>query len=252
MKRLQPTLAIRPTWSLLLAVVLSVPFLAQPALAQDTSASPVFDLTGTISDETGRPLVGAFVRLADSEWGSLTDEAGRFRIPTVTPGVVSLQAELIGYETLIWEGMVAAERTLPLQLTAKPILLEGLTVLTDRFESRRRAVATSVRWFDHDALATSPQSTALDFVATRAGLYRVRCSGRWSNECFVVRGRVTEPQVYVDELPMFGGLDYLASLPPHELYMVEVYGSGRAIRAYTPQFMERAATYKLRPIPFVF
>jgi hypothetical protein len=34
--------------------------------------------------------------------------------------------------------------------------------------------------------------------------------------------------------------------------MVEVYGSGRAIRAYTPRFMERAAEYRLQPMPFVY
>ena len=241
-----------PAWAVWVGAVLAIAFLAQGAFAQDLRVAQPFDLVGTVTDEGGRPLVGAFVGLADSEWGSLTDDAGRFRIPDVTPGVVTLEAELLGYQKLTWEGPVAAGSGLALRMTAKPILLEGLTVVTDRFESRRRAVASSVRWFDHGALATSPQSTALAFVQARAGLYPVRCNGAWSNRCFMVRGRATEPRVWVDEAPVMGGLEYLESMAPHELYMVEVYGAGRAIRAYTPQFMERAAESRLRPIPFVY
>lgn len=241
-----------PAWVVWVGAALAIAFLAQNAFAQDLRVVQSFDLVGTLSDEGGRPLVGAFVSLGDSEWGSLTNEAGRFRVPDVTPGVVTLHAELLGYEKLTWEGAVAAGDAVALRMTAKPILLEGLTVVTDRFESRRRSVASSVRWFDHAALATSPQTTALDFVQVRAGLSGVRCSGTWSNRCFMVRGRATEPRVWVDEAPVFGGLEYLESMAPHELYMVEVYGSGRAIRAYTPQFMERAAEHRLRPMPFVF
>lgn len=252
MERLQRGPARGPAWAVWVTVVLAMAFPGRDARAQDVRVVQPFDLVGTLADEGGRPLVGAFVGLADSEWGSLTDEAGRFRIPDVTPGVVSLQAEFLGYETLTWEGSVEAGKPVTLYMASKPILLEGLTVVSDRFESRRRAVASSVRWFDHAALATSPQATALDFVTTRAGLYSVRCNGRFTNRCFMVRGRATEPRIWVDEMPIFGGLEYLESLRPHELYMVEVYASGRAIRAYTPQFMERAAQYRLQPMPFVY
>jgi hypothetical protein len=252
MKRLLRGLARVPAWTVWVAAVLAIALLARDGFAQEVRAVQPFDLVGTLSDEGGRPLVGAFVSLADSEWGSLTDETGRFRIPDVTPGVVTVRAELLGYEALEWQGAVEGGSALALTMSAKPILLEGLTVVTDRFESRRRSVATSVRWFDHDALATSPQPTALDFVKTRAGLFSVSCNGRWTSRCFMVRGRPTEPRVYVDEMPVFGGMEYLESMAPHELYMVEVYGSGRAIRAYTPRFMERAAEYRLMPMPFVY
>ena len=252
MERLGRASAGRRGWIGWFIAALGIGFLAQEAFAQEERVAQQFDLVGTVSDDAGRPLVGAFVSLTGSDWGALTNENGRFRIPDMTAGPVSLQAELLGYETLVWNGEAHAGTAVELRLTAKPILLEGLTVVTDRFESRRRAVASSVRWFDHDALATSPQSSALDFLTTRAGLYSVRCNGQFTNRCFIVRGRAAEPRVWVDEMPVFGGLEYLESLAPHELYMVEVYGSGRAIRAYTPQFMERAAEHRLRPIPIVY
>ena len=195
--------------------VMAVAMMARSAFAQDT-VDP-FDLTGTVVDERGQPLVGAFVSLSGSDWGSLTNEQGRFRIPDLYPGRVELTAEQLGYATLQWTGEVTEQSgPLTLQMEAQAVVLEGLTVVTDRFRSRRNATATTVRSFDRDRLATSPQPTVIDFV------------------------------------PVIGGMDYLASFRPHELYMVEVYARGRHIRAYTPQFMERAAKQRLRPIALLF
>lgn len=218
------------------------------AHAQDRTPA-TFDLVGTVTDQAGVPLVGAFVAPEGSEWGSLTGRDGRFVLPNTPRGQITLTAELLGYEKLTWTGLADAGRPIPLTLVSKPILLEGLTIVANRFEYRRRAAATSVRWFDQHALATSPQDNALEFLATRGGLFRVPCSGVWSQECFVVRGRVTEPSVWVDEAPLIGGLDYLRVIPPHELYLMEIYGSGRHIRAYTTRFMERAAERRIWPIP---
>jgi hypothetical protein len=207
---------------------------------------------GTVTGEAGQPLAGAFVSLDGSEWGSLTDEAGRFRIPDVDGGRIALTVEQLGYDTLRWEGPVAAGEPLALRLTARPVVLEGLHVVADRFESRRRGAATTVRWFDRAALATSPQETALDFVTARAGVARAACHGWWSSRCLIVRGRLTEPSVWVDEVPMSGGIDYLDTVHPYELYMVEVYAGGRVIRAYTNHFMERAAKTRLMPVPILY
>jgi hypothetical protein len=191
--------------------------------------------------------------LTGSEWGSLTNGEGLFRIPNLDDGVVSLTVELIGYETMAWEGTVSANVMPVLSLTPRAIILEGLQVVTDRFQSRRNATATSVRAFHRTALSTTPQRSVLDFVGVRAGLTRTTCSSAAaSSVCFWVRGRPTESTVYVDEMPVIGGLDYLSAIQPHELYMVEVYGQGRHIRAYTNQFMERAAKDRLRPVALLF
>jgi len=234
---------------LLMVGLLAVGVAAGETNAQERPVAAAFDLVGTVTDPDGRPLVGAFVALERSEWGSLTGANGRFVISRVSRGEVSLTAELIGYAKLEWTGTAAQGTEVRLVLEPEPILLEGLTIVADRFESRRRAVATSVRWFDRTALATSPQDNALDFLSARGGLHHVSCRGVWSSECFVVRGRVTAPSVWVDEAPLIGGLDFLRTIPPHELYMVEVYGSGRHIRAYTNRYMERAAERPVFPLP---
>ncbi len=229
-----------------------VALIAGRAFAQDATEPASFDLVGTVAGEHGEPLPGAFVSVEGSAWGSLTDEAGRFRIRDLDAGRVSLTVQQLGYDTLRWEGPVAAGTPLALRLTPRPVVLEGLHVVTDRFESRRRAVPTAVRWFDRTALATAPQETALDFVTARGGVPRVPCHGRWSDRCFIVRGRLTEPAVWVDEVPLIGGIDYLDLIPLYELYMVEVYAGGRQIRAYTTRFMERAAKIRLTPVAILY
>lgn len=225
---------------------------ASPISAQDKDASRSFNLTGTVSGETGQPLVGALVWLDGADWGSITDERGRFRIPDVDPGRVALSVQQIGYDTLHWAGTVVADAPLELRMTPRPVLLEGLKVVTDRFRSRRRAVTTTVQAFDRQALVTTPQQTVRDFIVARAGVATVPCFGAQSNTCLLVRGRVAEPVVYLDEAPLLGGMDWLEIMRPEELYMVEVYGRGRQIRAYTTQFMARAAKNRLQPIAFLF
>ena len=209
-----------------------------------------FQLFGQVVDaETGVALQGAWVGITGTDWGSITDSDGRFRIPDLDPGRLSLTVEQLGYETLEWSGdVVSGEDLLLIQLSAQPILLEGLEVVTDRFRSRRRAAATSVFAYDAGDLSTATEQTALDFVRFRtSGL--VPCNGRWGSTCLWVRGRATEPTVYVDEMPLLGGLTYLETFAPWEFYMIEIYGQGRHIRAYTPQFMKRAAEIRLLPLP---
>lgn len=244
----------RALWVMSLVAV-AVALVARSAFAQEhATVDGVFDLRGTVVDQQGQPLVGAFVALADSEWGSLTDEKGRFRIPDLRAGRVELTAEQIGYATLTWRGDVTVESgPLVLAMEAKAIMLEGLNVVTDRFRSRRNSTATAVTLLDREDLVTATQPTVVDFVRSRAGLAAYRCPGLANSSlCFMSRGRIVEPRVYIDEMPVIGGLDYLESFRPHELYMVEVYARGRHIRAYTTQFMERAAQQRLQPIALLF
>lgn len=235
----------------LVLALMAVTLLARSAFAQEADAVKEFDLVGQVLGENSQPLVGAFVSLKGSDWGSLSDETGKFVVRHVVPGRIELVVEQLGYETLEWTGFVTPATALELRLEPQPILLEGLTVVADRFESRRRATASPVRWFDRSTLATTPQDNTLEFLSAR-GLTRIWCRSDFGDDCVLVRGRAVVPSVWVDEAPVLGGLDYLSVIRPHELYMVEVYASGRHIRAYTNEFMARSAEVGLRPIPFVF
>ena len=248
------TLVIGLTIAVAALVLLARVGHAQDVPAEQPEAARAFDLVGTVVDDSnGSLLVGAWVSVTGSEWGSVTDDRGRFRIPNLSDGPIALTVEQLGYETLEWQGPVSADvGPLELRATPQPVLLEGLRVVTDRFRSRRNAVATTVRAYDAADLTTTAQQTALEFVTLRTGTRAVACNGRYGGLCMYVRGRAVEPVVYIDESPVVGGLEYLESFAPWELYMIEVYGGGRHVRAYTPMFMERAAKRRLNPIPLFF
>ena len=226
--------------------------LARGSHAQEIDQAS-FDLFGTVVDaSSGDVLVGAWVGYTDSEWGSITDDSGRFRFPDMVAGRLALTIEQLGYETLEWVGAVSqTDEMLRIELTPQPFVLEGLNVVVDRFESRRRAVATSVFAYDAADLQVGAAETAMEFVRNRVNSSFVPCSGSFSGTCIRVRGELREPSVYIDEMPVLGGLDYLDTFAPWELYMIEIYGRGRHIRAYTHQFMERAAKVRLHPLPFI-
>jgi hypothetical protein len=248
--------------SLRAAVMCAVMVIAAIALLATTGAAQQgriadaarFEVFGVVVDaQTGESLVGAWVGITGTDWGSLTNDEGRFRIPDVSAGPLELTVEQLGYETLAWDGTVqSADDLIRIELGAQPIVLEGLQVVTDRFRSRRRAAATSVRAFERGDLATSGARDALDFIETHSAARLTSCNGRRGNQCLFVRGRNVEPVVYVDEIPLIGGLSYLQAYQPWEFQMIEVYAGGRHIRAYTPRYMERAAKQRLSPLPLPF
>jgi hypothetical protein len=208
-------------------------------------------LVGRVIDATtGTPLVGAFVHRTGEDQGVLTDDEGRFRLPGIPAGIVSLSVEQLGYVTQIRTSLVSEDADpIVLALDPDPILLEGIQVVTDRFERRRRALAVSSQAFDREDLVTSPAFNVLDFVTSRTPLRPFRCgSVSLDGICAFVRGRIRPVTVYVDEAPFLGGLAFLEMMEPHELQRVEVYRGGAHIRVYTQAFMERAGRTRLTPL----
>lgn len=94
-------------------------------------------LTGRVLDaETRTPLAGAVVTVRPRGLQTLTDDEGRFRIEGVTPGMLTVEADFLGYGTGV-ETSVMARTSRPtfVQLELKPVALEveGITVEADLF-----------------------------------------------------------------------------------------------------------------------
>ncbi|MDE2781922.1 MAG: carboxypeptidase-like regulatory domain-containing protein [Gemmatimonadota bacterium] len=204
-------------------------------------------IVGVIIDAaTDMPLAGAYVSVETSDWGSLTTDNGRFLLCEVGDGSHLVTVERLGYITL--QSRVQADASgdpVALQMRPDPVLLEGLEIVSDRFERRRRAAATRVLAFDQEDLAGSGYWSAADFVDMRSGIMSTQCG---LNRCIYYRGRVVEPTVYLDEFLLIGGWSHLEGIPTSQLYMIEVYRRGTHIRAYTHSFMERAARVRLAPV----
>jgi hypothetical protein len=230
------------TWAITLAGLAWAgavgPVAAQEESDQITIVGRVLDLRSEL------PVHGAHVGLTVRDYGVLTDENGRFVIQAAPTGSYLLYAGALGYETLNFEiEGVALENEILIRLEPNPIVLEGISVMTDRFERRRRGVATSTRTHDRQALLTAASDNLLEYLRFRDGLSLRDCFGvgRFGDLCTLRRGQETPVQIYIDERPAWGGGAELASYQPHEMYLVEIYGRGRQIRAYTNYFMDRIA-----------
>ncbi len=224
--------------------------LALPAAAQRGPACEDDQprIAGVVIDaSTEAPLEAVFVSVEATEWGSLTTGDGRFLLCLIDSGVQVVTAERLGYGTVTLNVEAdASGNPVELRMRPDPILLEGLEIVTDRFDRRRRASARTVRAYDQEDLTRSVHWSAAEFVDSRPGVFTVPCG---ISRCVYRRGEYVNPTVFLDEFRLMGGWMELELLPTDHLYMIEVYGRGTHIRAYTHRFMERAARTRLAPLP---
>jgi iron complex outermembrane recepter protein len=74
-------------------------FLALMAVLLLGRASAQVTLSGTVSDDAGKPLVGASVRLVEAGKGTATDEQGKFEILDIANGTYTLEVRHLGFGT---------------------------------------------------------------------------------------------------------------------------------------------------------
>lgn len=241
-----------------MALVLVLVGAASAQGSADKEGEAVF--RGVVLDAATRNFVeGARVLLEGSRGGTLTDSLGAFEVVTKL-GSQRLTVEQYGYEAVVISVIVdgAPREPFEVALQPKPVMLDGVTVVAERLEtmqrrlrSRRRAAAVSVRDFDLDRLMTSHSWDMEDFLRFEASVHIVSCArGSISSRCVLRRGSRSAPKIYVDEAPIVGGLDQLASYTPQEFFLVEVYAGGLVIRAYSHWFMERMARSPIALLPW--
>ncbi|MCK5066488.1 MAG: TonB-dependent receptor [Bacteroidales bacterium] len=112
---------MRKIASLLAIVVWVTGLMAQPSNAPDLMALAEPGTSGSSDGEpaaagiirgkildatTGEALIGANVFLSGTTTGTITDFDGNFTLTNVTPGVVSVTASYISYETQVFNGVV--------------------------------------------------------------------------------------------------------------------------------------------------
>jgi TonB-linked SusC/RagA family outer membrane protein len=98
------------------------------------------EITGTISDDTGRPMAGASVNLKGSDRGTTTNEAGQFRLMIPDKGGV-LVISFVGFETT--EVRVSKAGNINLSLKVRAQVANEIVVI-GYGSQRKQEVTTAV------------------------------------------------------------------------------------------------------------
>jgi hypothetical protein len=242
-------LAAAPILALLAAAALSAPADAQRVT-----------LRGRVVDAaTGAPVAAAQIAVAGRREREVANTAGEFAIQ-LPAGPHVIQAGALGYGEAETPVTVARDAgVVTIALTQDPVLLEAIEVVSDRFETRRKAVAVSTRVLRRTELALTSAPDMAQFIGRYVhGGGPANCAqvmlhqGRAGISCMRSQramGPSARAQVWIDETPMIGGLEVLELYDPDEFERVEIYAHGGQVRLYTTHFMERAARLGYRPMP---
>ncbi len=210
-----------------------------------------------VSRLTGEAIPGATVEIPRLHKIVYTDAEGRFSFGRLPVGAYPVVTRQLGYAT--WEDELRVDEsvTLRVELEPDPILLEEVSATVELLKARRSVAPVSVLAYDQRELRATAAFDAAEFVFRRSPrlLLRGYPSWRTRSSIFPVGSFGFEwsrgPVVFIDERPVPFGMLQLGSYQPDDFYLIEVYGGGRLIRAYTEAFIERLArgeTRALRPI----
>lgn len=178
-----------------------------------------------------RPVVGAEVRIRDTEFNALSDRNGFFRIEAVPWGIYVLEVDHLGFahQEQAFRVHGSQAHNLDVQTSREAIELEGLTVTVqsrrwfqDMAGMQRRMRAGFGHFITPEKLELRGISRLSDALRGIPGV-RVRPMGT-SGAMVLVREKTCMPQVFVDGRlyrldPILGFNEPFGS----DLYAIEVY-----------------------------
>jgi len=89
-------------------------------------AATTGNISGQVTDTQGQPLPGANVVVSGSTRGATADQDGYYVILLVQPGILKLESSLIGYQTVVQEGVkIVVGYTTTINFELKETTLEG-------------------------------------------------------------------------------------------------------------------------------
>ncbi len=141
------------------ALALALAVLATPLAAQQT-----YTLQGLVrAGETGEGLPGAQVVVVGTDFGSLTDNAGRYAVrATLTPGQYQVEISLIGRSPVRQDVTLGSQRVVtlpPVTLETTALELEGIVVTGTAAPTAKRALGNNVSSVDESRLDAAPATT---------------------------------------------------------------------------------------------
>ena len=213
-------------------------------------------VTGQVRDAvTNAPVPGAVVAIVELRRAAQTDSAGIFVIPGLAAGTYRWSIVRLGYVPLEQQMDLRDGDHFRVGVMPRPAAPGTVAVAENRaaehFRRRMSAALTAVRLLTGEALTEGDAETADQAVVRRIELRPCPASVPVDPgmDCVAARGRVQRVSVFIDELPVPGGVFELSAFRPEELYAVEIWNGGAEIRAFTHRFVSEMAAGRAQFAP---
>jgi TonB-dependent receptor len=150
-----------------------------------TQISAQGSLKGIVSDSTiNKPLIGANVFIMGTSLGSATDIEGFYKISKIPEGTYTLKISYIGYLSKEFSIKIQNNRTLELNATLIPDVLEGETVIvTAQAQGQAAAINqqitsnTIVNVISEEKIKELPDANAAEAIGRLPGVSILRSGG---------------------------------------------------------------------------
>lgn len=228
----------------------TAPAAAQQSVASPDSAGPPFILSGEVVDAVNeRPVIAAAVKFPELARMALTGVDGRFSLDDFPSGTWEVEVRQLGYHASVSRVALSEGAGLFVRLSPDPIALEGLRVHSraERLLARRR------RFFPYRVVnfgaadfrdAVNPSPAAVLRRNGRVPVFTCTSTGRDGVPddyvCTTSRDGPTPISVYLDELPLPGGLAFLEGLDHRDIHSMDLLAyprGGPELRIYSVGFV---------------
>lgn len=213
------------------------------ALAQEVLKGRIAD------DKTGEPIVGAVLKIKDSEEGSVTDIDGNYEFTTNHPFPFTLVVKFAGYEQKEVEIYEALDEDLSIKLKSSSLLNE--VVVVGYGTQKRSDLTGSVATVSEEILKTPVTSVDKLLQGSVAGVQVTQTTGQPGGAVSIrIRGGNSinggnEPLYVIDGFPVYNdnndadagitagaNINALASLNPSDIESIDVLKDASATAIY--------------------
>ena len=188
------------------------------ALATPLAAAgqePTGTVRGQVKDSaTAQPLSGVQVSIPATSQGTITDARGMFLLTGISPGTVTLDVQMIGYETGTRKVAVTAGQTAVADFTmAQRAVVLNQLVVTATGQQQERQLGNSVSTIDVAKMSVPPPKGVQGLLSAQVpGAYVMANSGApGAGGIIRLRGinsvsQGNSPIIYVDGVRIYSGL----------------------------------------------
>ncbi len=197
----------------LILISILVLFFSENVFAQTTGK-----IAGKVTDiKTGVPLPGTNILVENTNLGAAADQSGDFYIINLSPGIYTVKAQMIGYESVIVKNIrVSVNRTAYVNIIMTQTVLKGQEVIVEAEKVTIKKDQTStIKNVSSDKMEILPIESMTDVVSMQAGVVDGHFRG----------GRLTEVSYLIDGIQVdesFSGEGRSVDIEPETIEDLEV------------------------------